>query len=462
MKSGRVLCVVVCLLPQSVPAQEVSGSLQGRAVTPHAEPVAEVRVTIAGPSLQGTRTSQTDLQGFFQMLALPAGSYTVRLARIGFRPVVVDSVPVRIGSTTNLGLVTLEPQALELGEIVVSGRRFSIDPASTTIGANVDATTYDALPVGRDYRSVVAFLPHANTSYYTGDPVNIGGATGLENAYFIDGLNVTDDHFQGVVSTLVLPYNFVRSVEVKEGGYDARYGRAIGGLVNAVTYSGGNTFEGDVFAFFTDRGLTGEQRTGFNDVRSDQFTNYDVGARVGGPIMRDRLWFSAAYNPQVESAERAVPGWGDFCGPVAATRLRGEAHLASRGVHGGGAARVGRSLHPSRGVARDVLPILGARHRREPRPLPLLHSRGAYLSVTARVPPARDPRALRSLGQPRHELHAPGGGDRPRGQRTAVPRLHHQYPRRGSPGHQLAARRAYLRRAPWDPRVGPAHRARRG
>ena len=317
MKGGRGLLAVVCLLPQSVPAQEVSGSLQGRAVTPHAEPVAEVRVTIAGPSLQGTRTSQTDLQGFFQMLALPAGSYTVRLARIGFRPVVVDSVPVRIGSTTNLGLVTLEPQALELGEIVVSGRRFSIDPASTTIGANVDATTYDALPVGRDYRSVVAFLPHANTSYYTGDPVNIGGATGLENAYFIDGVNVTDDHFQGVVSTLVLPYNFVRSVEVKEGGYDARYGRAIGGLVNAVTYSGGNTFEGDVFAFFTDRGLTGEQRTGFNDVRSDQFTNYDVGARVGGPIMRDRLWFSAAYNPQVESAERAVPGWGDF-----ADRLR--------------------------------------------------------------------------------------------------------------------------------------------
>src|SRR5439155_19013540 len=96
-------------------------------------------------------------------------------------------------------------------ETVVSGRRFSIEPSSTTIGANVDATTYDALPVGRDYRSVVAFLPHANTSYYTGDPVNIGGATGLENAYFIDGVNVTDDHFQGVVSTFVLPYNFVRT-----------------------------------------------------------------------------------------------------------------------------------------------------------------------------------------------------------------------------------------------------------
>src|SRR5437667_2441295 len=115
MKGGRGLLAVVCLLPQSVPAQEVSGSIQGRAVTPHAEPVAEVRITIAGPSLQGTRTSQTDLQGFFQMLALPAGSYTVRLARIGHRPVVVDSVPVRIGSSSNLGLVTMESQALKMG-----------------------------------------------------------------------------------------------------------------------------------------------------------------------------------------------------------------------------------------------------------------------------------------------------------------------------------------------------------
>src|SRR2546425_12247438 len=90
---------------------------------------------------------------------------------------------------------------------------------------------------------------------------SIGGATGLENAYFIDGVNVTSPHLGGPgvlpVSDFVLPYNFVRTVEVKEGGYDARYGRAIGGTVNAVTYSGGNAFEGSVFAFFTNSALTG-------------------------------------------------------------------------------------------------------------------------------------------------------------------------------------------------------------
>ncbi len=311
MKTGRVFLTIICVLPQSLSAQEVSGNLQGRGVSVQAEPVADVRVTVAGSSIQGTRGTRTDSQGFFEVLALPAGSYIVRLERIGFRPVVVDSVLVRIGATTNLGLVTVEPQAFELGEIVVTAQRLSIDPASTTIGTNVDAATYDALPVGRDYRSVVDFLPHANTSYYAGDAVNIGGATGLENGYYIDGVNMTPPHFQGSlpVSSFMLPYNFVRAVEVKEGGYDARYGRAIGGTVNAVTYSGGNRFEGDVFAFFTNSALTGPARIGLKDVRNDNLSSYDVGARVGGPILRDRLWFSAAYNPQVESADRAVPDW---------------------------------------------------------------------------------------------------------------------------------------------------------
>src|SRR5437762_257386 len=312
MKIGCVFVTVLCVFPRLLLAQEVTGNLQGRVASSQEEPVADARVTTTGPNSQSTRVTQTDGQGFFQVLALPAGTYTVRLARIGLGAVEIDSVVIRIGFTTNLGVITLQPEAIELREVAVIAQRLSIDPASTTIGANLDAAAYEALPVGRDYRSIVEFLPHANTSYYSGDRTNIGGATGLENAYFIDGVNITDDHFQGVVSTFVLPYNFVRSVEVKQGGYDARYGRAIGGLVNAVTYSGGNTFEGDIFAFFTDRGLTGAQRTGFNDVRSDHFTNYDVGARIGGPIVRDRMWFSAAYNPQVESADRAVPGWGDF------------------------------------------------------------------------------------------------------------------------------------------------------
>jgi carboxypeptidase family protein len=312
MRPYARLLLVLSLFPRATVAQEVAGSLRGQVATAQSKPLAEARITITGPSLQGTRTSQTDSRGFFQVLALPVGHYLVRVARIGFRPLVVDSVAVRIGSITNLGIVTLQSEAVELSEIVVAAPRFSIDPASTTIGANLDAETYSALPVGRDYRSVVDFLAHANTSYYPGDPVNIAGATGIENGYFIDGVNITAPHLGGGGSSFVLPYNFVRAVEVKEGGYSTRYGRSIGGTVNAVTYSGGNAFEGSVFSFFTNSSLAGQPSFGLSDEQSGRFTSYDLGGRIGGPVLRDRLWFSAAYNPQKETGDRAVPGFGYF------------------------------------------------------------------------------------------------------------------------------------------------------
>ena len=85
MRPVRALLVVI-LLGRPVAAQEVAGNLQGRVVAARQQPVAEAQVTVAGPSLQGTRTSWTDAGGFFQVLGLPAGSYTLRLARIGFRP----------------------------------------------------------------------------------------------------------------------------------------------------------------------------------------------------------------------------------------------------------------------------------------------------------------------------------------------------------------------------------------
>jgi len=314
VKIGAVLLTLSGVLSRAAFAQEVGGNVQGWVVSGESAPVSQVRVTIVGPSLQGARSVETNPQGFFQLLALPTGTYTVRLVRIGFRALVIDSVAVHLGRTTTLGAVTFETEAVALGEISVTAQRLSVDPQSTVIGANVGAAAYDALPVGRDYRSVVAFLPQANTSYYAGDRVNIAGATGLENAYFIDGINVTNAHFQGglPVGDFVLPYNFVRAVEVSEGGYDAGHGRAIGGIVNAVTYSGSNTFEGNIFGFFTNSALTGSPRIGLKDVRSDNLSSYDFGARVGGPLLPDRLWYSVAYNPQGESADHVVPGWGDF------------------------------------------------------------------------------------------------------------------------------------------------------
>jgi hypothetical protein len=148
--------------------------------------------------------------------------------------------------------------------------------------------------------------PQANLSFLPQDEVNIAGSTGPENAYFLDGVNITDP-FVGSTST-DLPYNFVRELQVKAGGYEAEYGRATGGIIDVITYTGGNHFGGQVFGFFTGNDLSASPRFAVPEAKESQFSEYDFGGSIGGPILRDRLWFFAAYNPTFRRQAVELPG----------------------------------------------------------------------------------------------------------------------------------------------------------
>jgi hypothetical protein len=287
-------------------AQQVAGSMQGKILTAAGQPEAEVRVAVSGRHLLGVRTDLTDSDGFFRIVALPPGEYTVQITKIGFRAVALERVRVGIGRATQIGPVLLEVQPIPLEALVIVAPEMTIDPVHTTVGATLDATDYDALPVERDYKSIINILPFVNTSYH-GDPVNSGGSTGLENMYFIDGVNVTS--VLNASTGTSLPYNFVRSIDVKVGGYQAEFGRGLGAVVNAVTYSGTNDHEANVFAFLSHSALAGSPMAE-PDLRVDGFVSYDVGLRLSGPVLRDRLWYSAAYNPRIDRADKEIPGHG--------------------------------------------------------------------------------------------------------------------------------------------------------
>lgn len=286
----------------------MQGTVLTAADTVARQPEAGVQVAVSGPHLLGVRTAVTDGDGFFRVLALPPGEYTVRITKIGFRAVALERVGVGIGQATLVGPVVLEVQPVPLEELVVEAPARTTDPVHTTVGATLDAADYAAVPVARDYKSIINILPFVNTSYH-GDPVNAGGSTGLENMYFIDGVNVTSQLNASTGTSL--PYNFVRSIEVKIGGYQAEFGRGLGAVVNAVTYSGTNDHEANVFAFLAQSGLAGSAR-GTASLSEVGFANYDVGARLSGPVVRDRLWYSAAYNPRVDEVDKKIPGHGQF------------------------------------------------------------------------------------------------------------------------------------------------------
>lgn len=304
----RVAGILAVILPWagSALAQEATGHVEGRVLLQDATPAASVRVAASSPSLQLTRAAETDVRGYFRLSALPVGTYRVRMALVGYRPVVFEGVSVRLGRTTSLGETQLQTAAFELAEIIVRADRPLVDVTSAATVTNIPSEQFEVLPTARDFRSIVSLAPQANLSFLPDDEVNIAGGTGPENAYFLDGVNITDPHLGATSSNL--PYNFVRELQVKAGGYEAEFGRATGGIIDVITHSGGNRFGGQVFGFFTGKGLTAEPRFAVAGTEEREFSEYDVGGSLGGPIIRDQLWFFAAYNPSFRRQRVDVRG----------------------------------------------------------------------------------------------------------------------------------------------------------
>ena len=290
-----------------VHAQEVTGDLRFSVRDSLGESIPGVNAAVTGAELQGVRGTVSDGAGRCVILALPPGLISVRLSHPAYHSVVFENVRIQLGKTTSLGDIALIQLVHDMPEIVVSIDRAEIDASSTTYGSNLRPADVDFLPLERNYKEMIAMLPLSNFSYY-GDGMNIGGSTGYENKYVVDGVDVTDPLIQ--TSGTNLPYNFIREVEVKAGGYEADGRSALGGVLNVVTYSGTNELRGSVFGFYTSNRFGGDRRVGLSDPTQGGFSSFDFGFGLGGPIVRDQLWFFAAYNPTFTRRDVDVPGYG--------------------------------------------------------------------------------------------------------------------------------------------------------
>ena len=221
----------------------------------------------------------------------------------------IHDVRIRVGATTGLGTIQLQSEAVSIPEVTVVSSPPMIDPVSTTTGGSLLPSEFESLPVQRTYDKIIALLPQANESYL-GDGVNVAGATGMENKYFIDGVDVSDP-YRGLTGAS-LPYNVIREIEVRTGAYEAEYRSTLGGIVNVVTYSGGNEFSGRVYGYFTNNDLSGTPRGATLEPATGEYSQYDIGVSFGGPLLRDRLWFFLAYNPVFTSEDVEIPGLGSY------------------------------------------------------------------------------------------------------------------------------------------------------
>jgi hypothetical protein len=285
-----MLLVAGALFAQSA----TTGSIVGT-VAQGGTPLPGVTVEVKSSALQGVRTEVTDAKGQFRFSLLPPGDYTLTSTLSGFNTVTQKNIGVGLNRTVTLD-VAMNPQVSE--QITVTGAAPVVDVTSSATGTNVTSETMATLPMARNFTAVAQVAPGTNTDA-TG--TTFYGSTGAENQYIIDGLNTTQ--IRSGTEGKTLNFDFVQEVEVKTGGLPAEYGRMTGGVINAITKSGGNEFSGGAFAFDQPKGLRADNAS--NTERPftvgsfiDDKSQLDYGADLGGYIVKDRLWFFGAYNRQ--------------------------------------------------------------------------------------------------------------------------------------------------------------------
>ncbi len=283
------------------------GNIVGTVTDDKGTPISGAQVTVTSNE-QGTRsTTTTDANGTFRVTALATGTYTV-VVQTGGNTVVEDrGVQVVAGQNNSFaytsGVAATGPasdQASDDGVVVVTGSRLQVDDfASTQTGATLDVAQLAAtVPVGRDQTSLILLAPGTTGGDNGfGNLASISGATVAENAYFVNGLNITD--FRTFLGGSLVPFEFYRTLDVKTGGYQAEYGRALGGVTSAVTKAGSNDLKGGaVISWSPDWGREQSPDTYLARNSDDFRKSIDANFYLSGPVIKDRLFFYALYAPR--------------------------------------------------------------------------------------------------------------------------------------------------------------------
>ena len=284
------------LLAAPAAAQDYTNvTASGRVVGANGEPVAGATVEVRSDDQGFTRTATTDGNGNFRVPQIPAGNYTFTITADGFDTYTEAGVPLSLAQSANQ--FALAPAGVSSGEIVVTGTRTQVvDFDRNTTGSVINiGDVATRVPVARDITSVVLLAPgtlQGDNAF--GNLPNIAGGSVSENTYYVNGLNITD-FFTGLGGAPV-PFDFYQTVEVKNGGIPAEFGRTTGGFVNAITKSGSNEFHGGItFNWEPDALRSDSPNTYATDNDSSYAERTEFIAQLSGPIIKDHLFFYGLY-----------------------------------------------------------------------------------------------------------------------------------------------------------------------
>ena len=298
-RSALTLALSMCFATAAFAAD---GGLRINIKSAGGQPVAGATVKLTSPASLSSKSGVTDANGNVNIVGLdPATNYTVEVVASGYSPFTASNVAVVSDQNLSVGYVlgSGAADATTLDSVVVTGTSLAaVDTTSATVSTVLTLDLVESLPTGRNYQSYLQLVPGVKPSA-GGNPssksgVNysdIGGATGTssDNVYYLDGVDVTD-HQTG---TFGANFNseIIQEQQVITGGVPAEFAGGSGLISKVVSKSGGDEFHGSINYYLQNDNLVAKDKHN----TSGGFSTYDAAVTLGGPLIKERLWFFGSY-----------------------------------------------------------------------------------------------------------------------------------------------------------------------
>jgi outer membrane receptor protein involved in Fe transport len=312
MRRILAFAVLISALGPPLFAQRTTGGISGTIRDASGSVLPGVAVAVSGPNVVGDQTTTTNEHGFYRILTLPPGEYQVVFTMAGFKTTTHRGVRVGLGANVE------QNASLEISQVQesvdVTAEATVVDTTSSEVGSNYDREWVENAPLRRfSFFDLVAAAPGAMQGGDGSMRTMMYGSGYDENAFQVDGVDITDNYFN---EALAEPNtDAIEEVEILALGAPAEYGNMTGAVYNIVTRQGTNAFHGDLGFYYQSDGLTSNNTKDltnpdgtFTDACSDDLRcpwtreRYrDFSAQIGGPIIKDKLWFFASYGYQRDS-----------------------------------------------------------------------------------------------------------------------------------------------------------------
>ena len=286
---GLAMLLALCV---PVEAQTTTGRIRGEVRDSEGAPMPGVTITIESDALMGTQSAVTGNTGAYRFTGLPIGTYTVQAVLEGFGTREQDTVQVSLGGTASVDF-TMTPAFEEA--VTVTSEAPVMDTTSSKKATVYDKELLENVPTNRNYYDLMTVSPGVSLAAEDSDRVVALGSNVQSNAWYIDGIETTAPE-TGTAWVSPNP-DTIEAIEVVGIGAPAEFGGMMGAALNVVTKSGGNAVEGGVNAYWFDDSLVDSdlnfEDSEFQEYNQDEFVN--LTATLGGPIVKDRLWYFAGY-----------------------------------------------------------------------------------------------------------------------------------------------------------------------